>query len=55
MAEGGNVPLLDFDGAGGVNVTDSVRLLQYLFQQGEPHALGTRCVRIEGCPNACGG
>ena len=28
-------------------------LLVYLFQSGPPHALGQRCVRIEGCADTC--
>ena len=53
----GNVRLLDVDGDGDgdgdVNLTDPIRLLLFLFQGGEPPALGTACVSIEGCPDAC--
>lgn len=54
IAEGGNGRLMDVDGNGEVQVTDAVHLLSYLFQRGAPPALGTGCVRIPGCPEACG-
>ncbi|HVR74948.1 MAG TPA: CotH kinase family protein, partial [Planctomycetota bacterium] len=54
IEEGGNAVLLDANGDGGVNVADVIYLLGYLFQEGPPPAAGTRCTRIEGCPDACG-
>jgi hypothetical protein len=53
-ADPGNRALLDLNGDDGVNLSDSVYLLAYLFQGGPPPVLGSACVRIEGCPDACG-
>lgn len=50
----GNARLLDVDGDGEVRITDAIGLLSFLFQSGPAPALGTECVRIEGCPNVCG-
>ncbi|MCZ6793074.1 MAG: lamin tail domain-containing protein [Planctomycetota bacterium] len=55
--EGVNRPadlrLLDANGDGAVDVSDPVHQLAYLFQDGPQHALGSRCVRLEGCPTSC--
>jgi hypothetical protein len=51
----GNVRLLDANGDAGVNLSDAVYLLSHLFAQGPPHALGTACVEIEACSDACEG
>jgi len=53
--EDGNLLLLDFNGDSRLNVADVVAMLGYLFSGGPKHALGDRCVRIEGCPTACWG
>jgi len=45
--------LLDLNGDAGVNAGDVLYLLNHLFLNGPPPELGIRCVRIEGCPNAC--
>lgn len=50
----GNLALLDSDASGGVNLTDAIYLLSYLFLSGPPPALGVHCVEIEGCPDTCG-
>jgi hypothetical protein len=50
---GGNLALLDANGDASLNIADVVALLAYLFNHGPPHALGTSCVRLEGCPSAC--
>ncbi|MGQ9588672.1 MAG: chitobiase/beta-hexosaminidase C-terminal domain-containing protein [Planctomycetota bacterium] len=50
---GGNLALLDANGDGLFSLSDPVYLLNYLFLGGPPPALGTDCVRIEGCPDAC--
>lgn len=52
--QGSNLVLLDNNGDGQTNLADAVNLLTYLFQRGSPHVLGERCVRMEGCPDACG-
>ena len=50
----GNLTLFDFNGDGGVNLTDGVAQLTYLFRQGPAHAQGTQCLRLETCPEDCG-
>jgi len=50
---GGNLPLADFDGNAALQATDAVALLQHLFRDGPPHALGSRCLSIAGCPGVC--
>jgi hypothetical protein len=37
----------------GVDVSDALYILLFLFQDGPAPVLGTSCVRIEGCPNVC--
>jgi hypothetical protein len=49
----GSAALADADGDGKVNLTDPIHVLQFLFQGGPPPALGTECVLLEGCPDAC--
>ena len=36
-----------------LDLSDAVSVLQYLFQSKLPHVLGTTCVPIGGCPQAC--
>ena len=45
--------LLDVDDSGSLDLTDPVRLLNYLFLGGPEHALGSDCIDIEGCREAC--
>ena len=52
--DGGDLLLLDSNGDASTNVADAIYLLAYLFQSGPPPVLGTQCVRIPGCPDACG-
>ena len=35
-------------------MADAIYLLNYLYQGGAPPVLGTGCVRIRGCEDACG-
>jgi hypothetical protein len=49
------VVILDWDGDGVVNVTDAVASLRYLFLSDEAHAVGTACLGVQGCMEACGG
>jgi hypothetical protein len=49
----GNRALLNVNGDAAVDLTDGVSALLYLFQGGSPHVLGTRCVFLPGCPDAC--
>jgi hypothetical protein len=53
VQSGGNLALLDGDGNGLVNLTDTIYLLVHLFRGGPPPVLGTSCVPIDGCPDAC--
>ena len=53
LQSGGNLELLNFNGDATVNLADVVGLLAFLFQDGDPHALGTNCVRLEDCENLC--
>ncbi|MBN1441306.1 MAG: CotH kinase family protein, partial [Planctomycetes bacterium] len=53
ISEGGNLQLFDVNGDARVDVSDAIFTLQYVFLDGAPPALGTACVRIEGCPSAC--
>ncbi len=53
LAEGGTRTLLDLNGDAAVDIADPVYLLAYLFAHGPAPALGTECVRIEGCPRVC--
>ena len=41
------------DGDQQSNLTDAVFLLLYLFNNGAPPALGTECLRLADCPDAC--
>jgi hypothetical protein len=49
----GNLRLLDSNGDGRTNLSDAVALLGYLFGGDAPPALGTECVPIRTCPDAC--
>ncbi len=51
--DGGNAALYDVNGDARFNVTDGIHVLLYLFADGAPPALGTDCVRVEGCPDVC--
>ena len=53
LRSGGNRLLLDLNGDAALDIADPVYLLAYLFGSGAPPALGTACVRIEGCRNVC--
>ncbi len=53
IEDGGNLLLLDLNGDAAVDIADPVYLLAYLFRGGAPPVLGTACIRMEGCPNAC--
>ena len=51
VADGGNVALLDYNDDAGVDSSDVVYLLHFLFAGGPEHILGTRCTRLEDCPS----
>ena len=38
-----------------IDVSDAVRLLGWLFQGGDPHVLGGRCIPLQECRLVCGG
>ena len=48
-----NVRLLDVNGDNGVNLTDAIGLLTWLFRGGAPHANGDECLPIPTCPESC--
>jgi hypothetical protein len=54
IGEGGNARLLDVNGDGHADLSDAISILNYLFQGGPGPALGAGCVRLAGCPDACG-
>lgn len=49
----GNRTLFDFDGDASVRLNDAISILNHLFLDGAPPALGTDCVRIVDCPDVC--
>ena len=49
-----NTALLDSSGDGRVDLADAVHVLRYVFLDGAPPVLGTRCVPLPGCPDSCG-
>jgi hypothetical protein len=55
LVEGGNLTLLDADANAAINLTDVIFVLNYLYRGGPAPEAGTACVRIPGCPDACGG
>ncbi len=48
-----NQVILDINGDASVNLTDGVHLLLWMFQRGDPPALGTSCVPLVDCPDLC--
>ena len=54
LQEGGNLFVFDVNASGSVAIDDAIYLLSYLFQEGQAPQLGVRCLRVEGCPHACG-
>ena len=50
-----NAIVTDINGDGRSDLSDAAQLLNFLFLRGTPPALGTACVVIQGCPEACGG
>jgi hypothetical protein len=50
---GGSVSLVDWQSDGKLDVADGIGLVQFLFSGGAPHALGTECTTIAGCPASC--
>ena len=49
----GNLQLVDINGDQTVNLSDAIYSLDYLFNRGDPPALGVRCTLIPGCSLAC--
>ncbi len=50
-----DVVLLDWNGDGGTpDISDAIAMLGNLFLGHAPHVLGTSCIPIRGCPDACG-
>ena len=55
LSAAGNVELLNANGDEGLDLSDAVYFLTFLFLGGPAPAAGTGCIEIEGCPNLCGG
>ncbi|MCZ6793573.1 MAG: chitobiase/beta-hexosaminidase C-terminal domain-containing protein, partial [Planctomycetota bacterium] len=51
--DGGNLAVLDQNGDAVVDLSDAVHVLNYLFLSGSAPVLGTDCVRVAGCSDAC--
>jgi hypothetical protein len=54
ISGGGNALLLDVNGDGRTDLTDAISILDHLFREGPAPALGSNCLRLAGCPDACG-
>ena len=49
-----NKALLDFNGDGGIDMSDAIALLRWhILGGGQEHPLGSDCVEIEDCPDSC--
>ena len=48
-----NEQLLDANGDGRIDVSDAVHLLDFLFRSETASMLGSDCMEIDGCRNAC--
>jgi hypothetical protein len=53
LSHASNLALLDANGSGEVSLADAVHLFSYLFQGGPAHVLGTQCVPLPECSDAC--
>jgi hypothetical protein len=53
LQEGGNRMLADVNGDSGIDISDPIHILLYLFKDGPQPVLGTRCTRLPGCPETC--
>jgi hypothetical protein len=59
ILEPGNVTLMDSNGENGLDLSDGIGLLNWLFSDGFPHVLAvpgqeqSGCVNILGCPDNC--
>ncbi len=53
QADSANIALASANGDARIDIADAIYLLQHLFAHGPPHALGTICTPIEGCPAMC--
>ncbi|MBI4603635.1 MAG: hypothetical protein HY721_16910 [Planctomycetes bacterium] len=54
IADPGNLALLDSNGDADVDLSDAIRVFGFLFLGAPPPVLGTECLEIPGCPDACG-
>jgi len=48
-----NLRVLDVNGDTGIDLSDVIHLLSYLFLGGSPPAAGDNCIRVPGCPEVC--
>jgi hypothetical protein len=53
VIDAANVSLTNINGVGGVDLSDLVGLVNYLFLRGVPPAAGVDCVPVRGCPDTC--
>lgn len=49
----GNIELLSWDGAGGLDLSDAIGVLNWRFLGGPAHILGTSCTSVASCPEVC--
>ncbi|MGQ9589055.1 MAG: metallophosphoesterase [Planctomycetota bacterium] len=49
----GERALLDWNGDGAIDLSDPVGALGFLFLGAGPHALGSACIPLDGCPKVC--
>src|SRR5262249_60463939 len=54
-ADAANLELLDWNGDGGLDISDAMSTLSWLFLDGKPHVLGQECRLIAGCSRVCRG
>ena len=52
-ADAANLGLLDWNGDHGLDISDVVSALSWLFLDGKPHVLGQECRQLAGCLQAC--
>ena len=52
-SDAGNRELQDIDGDSLLTLSDAVRILLFIYRNGDAPWKGTNCVFIEGCPAAC--
>jgi len=54
LDDGGNLVVLDANASASVDIGDVVFVLEFLFREGPAPGGVDRCIRVVGCPSACG-